>query len=233
MISNLGVALLKGVLIFDMRLCERFMRSCEYFPSFPWFWRVDVAETDGRFSRTVQLVATAIFSAISFFSESFKIWIQTNSWMLLVSLFGSLGFLFATYWKRKSYPTNLLFLSGFTLLEAYTVAVATSFYDSRIVLEAVVITGGLFVGLTLFACQTKYDFSSWYSYLYGALWLLIIFGFVAAFFPTNSAVELVYSGIAALLFSAYIVSRFLYQSIRGDYEKQKLIFFYNSSSIHS
>lgn len=154
---------------------------------------------------TVQLVATAIFSAISFFSESFKIWIQTNSWMLLVSLFGSLGFLFATYWKRKSYPTNLLFLSGFTLLEAYTVAVATSFYDSRIVLEAVVITGGLFVGLTLFACQTKYDFSSWYSYLYGALWLLIIFGFVAAFFPTNSAVELVYSGIAALLFSAYIL----------------------------
>jgi hypothetical protein len=154
---------------------------------------------------TVQLIATSLFSAISFYNESFKLWIQTNSWMMFVSLFGSLGLLFATYWKRKSYPTNLLFLSGFTLLEAYSVAVITSFYDSRIVLQAVFITGALFIGLTLFACQTKYDFSSWYSYLYGTLWFLVIFGFVAAFFPTNSYVELGYAGVSALLFSAYIL----------------------------
>jgi FtsH-binding integral membrane protein len=124
--------------------------------------------------------------------------------MMFVSIFGALGFLFATYWKRKSYPTNLLFLSGFTLLEAYSVAVVTSFYESRVVLQAVVITGALFVALTLFACQTKYDITSWYSYLYGGLWLLIIFGFVAMFFP-GTWMDLAYSGIAALLFSAYIV----------------------------
>lgn len=154
---------------------------------------------------TVQLVATAIFSSISFFSLTFKNWIQTNPWMLYVSIFGSFGFLFLTYWKRTSYPTNLLFLSGFTLMEAYSIAVVTSFYDSRIVLQATVITGALFVALTLFACQTKYDITSWQSALYAGLWLLIISGFVMMFFPRSTGVELAWSGISALLFSAYIM----------------------------
>jgi len=42
-------------------------------------------------------------------------------------------------------------------------------------------------------------------YLFGTLWALILFGFMAMFFPHNSTVELAYSGIAALLFSAYIL----------------------------
>lgn len=120
-------------------------------------------------------------------------------------MFGAIGFLFLTFWKRKSYPTNLLFLAGFTGLEAYSISVIVSFYQSRIVLQAVLLTAGLFIGLTLFACQTKYDFTNWMPYLFGTLWALILFGFMAMFFPYNSTVELVYSGIAALLFSAYIL----------------------------
>lgn len=122
-----------------------------------------------------------------------------------LSLFGAIGFLLLTFWKRKSYPTNLLFLSGFTAMEAYSISVIVSFYQSRIVLQAVVITGLLFVGLTLFACQSKYDFTSWAPYLFGSLWVLIIFGFMAAFFPGGKTFELVYSGAAALIFSAYIL----------------------------
>jgi FtsH-binding integral membrane protein len=110
-----------------------------------------------------------------------------------------------TYWKRKSYPANLMFLAAFTGLEAYSISVVTSFFDSRIVLQAVLLTAGIFVALTLFACQTKYDFTSWMPYLFGGLWALILFGFMAAFFPYNSTAELVYSGIAALIFSGYIL----------------------------
>jgi protein lifeguard len=121
------------------------------------------------------------------------------------SLFGAIGFLLLTFWKRKSYPTNLLFLTGFTVLEAYSISVITSFYDSLIVIEALIITLGIFVALTAFACQTKYDFTSWMPYLFGGLWCLIIFGFMAAFFPKNSTVELVWGGITALIFSGYIL----------------------------
>jgi len=154
---------------------------------------------------TVQLIATAVLSSISFYNDPYKNWIQTNQWMMWVSLFGAIGFMLLTYWKRKSYPTNLLFLAGFTGLEAYAISVIVSFYHSKIVLQAVLLTAGIFVALTLFACQTKYDFTSWMPYLFGGLWALILFGFMAAFFPGNSKVELAYSGIAALIFSGYIL----------------------------
>lgn len=120
-------------------------------------------------------------------------------------MFGAIGMMLLTYWKRHSYPTNLLFLSGFTLLEAYTISVVVSFYQTSIVLNAVLLTAGIFVFLTAFACQTKYDFTSWMPYLFGGLWGLILFGFMAAFFPYSSTGELIYGGLAALIFSGYIL----------------------------
>ncbi|KAL8716419.1 MAG: hypothetical protein Q9220_000326 [cf. Caloplaca sp. 1 TL-2023] len=154
---------------------------------------------------TVQIVATMALSSVSFWSTSYKSWIQSNQWMMWVSLFGAIGFMLLTFWKRKSYPTNLLFLGGFTALEAYSISVIVSFYQTKIVLEALIITSAIFVALTIFACQTKYDFTSWMPYLFGGLWILIIFGFMAAFFPANSKVELVYGAVAALIFSGYIL----------------------------
>ena len=155
--------------------------------------------------RSVQLVLTTALSGVSFASEKYRTWVQSHSWMMIVSVLGALVFMLLTYWKRKSYPSNLLFLGVFTLLEGYAISVVTSFYDARIVLEALAITMGLFIGLTLFACQTKYDFTSWMPYLFGALWFLILFGFMAAFFPMGSTMELIYGGLAALIFSGYIL----------------------------
>lgn len=154
---------------------------------------------------TVQILLTAVMSSISFVSDSYRHWIQSNPWMMLVSVFGALGFMLLTYWKRKSYPSNLLFLTAFTLLEAYAVSVVTSFYDASIVVQALVLTLGIFIALTLFACQTKYDFTNWIPYLFGALWFLILFGFMAAFFPMGSTAELVYGALGALIFSGYIL----------------------------
>jgi len=154
---------------------------------------------------SVQLLLTTILSSISFFNANYKRWIQENAWLMIVSVIGALVFMLLTYWKRKSYPSNLLFLGAFTALEAYAISVATSFYDARLVVEALALTLGIFVALTLFACQTKYDFTSWIPYLFGALWFLILFGFMAAFFPMGSKMELVYGAVAALIFSGYIL----------------------------
>lgn len=154
---------------------------------------------------TVQILATMALSSVSYWSSSYKHWIQSNAWMMWVSLFGAIGFMLLTFWKRKSYPTNLFFLSGFTALEAYSISVIVSFYQTKIVLEALIITAAIFVALTVFACQTKYDFTSWMPYLFGGLWVLIIFGFMSAFFPYNSKIELVYGAVAALIFSGYIL----------------------------
>ncbi|KAL4997596.1 inhibitor of apoptosis-promoting Bax1-domain-containing protein [Aspergillus recurvatus] len=154
---------------------------------------------------TVQLLLTTVMSSISFFSPGYCEWIRSNVWVMMVSVFGAFGFLLVTYWKRKSYPANLLFLSAFTILEAYSISVVTSYYQPRVVIQALILTLGLFVGLTLFACQTKYDFTNWMPYLFGALWFLILLGFVSVFIPYNSTVDLIYGGLAALIFSGYIL----------------------------
>ncbi|KAJ5104588.1 Protein lifeguard 4 [Penicillium alfredii] len=157
------------------------------------------------FILTVQILLTTILSSISFFSNSYRTWIQSNFWMVIISVFGALGFMLATYWKRKSYPANLLFLSGFTLLEAYSISVVVSFYDARLVIQALVLTLGIFVALTLFACQTKYDFTQWAPYLFGALWFMILFGFVSVFMPFSGTLETVYGVLGALIFSGYVL----------------------------
>lgn len=174
----------------------------------------------------MQLLITGLVSALSFMSEGYKTWIQTHPAMVWVSvrsppplppipnqlltnlpqLFGAMGMMGLTYWKRHSYPTNLLFLSGFTLLEAYTISVIVSFYKTSIVLNAVLLTGGIFIFLTAFACQSKYDFTSWMPYLFGALWGLVLFSFMYMFIPGySSTAELIYGGVAALIFSGYIL----------------------------
>ena len=138
-------------------------------------------------------------------SETYRNWIQANQWMMWVSLIGTFVFLGLTFWKRKSYPMNLAFLAGFTAMEAYSISVIVSFYESKIVLTALVFTLGIFVALSLFACQSKYDFTHWAPYLFGAVWIVILFGFMAAFFPYNSKVELGYGIVTALIFSGYIL----------------------------
>jgi hypothetical protein len=51
-------------------------------------------------------------------------------------LFGSLVNLGILYWKRHHHPWNFVFLSTFTVMEAFTLGVAISFYDNIIVLQA-------------------------------------------------------------------------------------------------
>ncbi|KAF8463822.1 inhibitor of apoptosis-promoting Bax1-domain-containing protein [Kalaharituber pfeilii] len=154
---------------------------------------------------SVQLAATAIFSSLSFFMPAFKYWIQHNVWMMWISIFGSLVFLGLTFWKHKSYPMNLIFLTGFTAMEAYSISLIVSFYEAPIVIEATLITLGIFVALTLFACQTTYDFTGWMPYLFGLLCGVIVFGFVSVIFPWSNTLELIYSAAVAILFSAYIL----------------------------
>src|SRR5271154_5855224 len=83
-------------------------------------------------------------------------------------------------------------MCGCSLLEAYTVGTIVTFYDTVIVLEALLITVGLFLGLTLFTLQSKWDFSGMGPFLFGGLWALILAGFIMLFFPHNGYLSITY-----------------------------------------
>lgn len=61
------------------------------------------------------------------------VWSSWALWIPLIGTFVNLGFL---YWQRHSPPWNYVLLSTFTLLEAYSLGVAVSFYENIIVLQA-------------------------------------------------------------------------------------------------
>lgn len=78
-----------------------------------------------------------------------------SSWAFYIPLFGTLINLGLLFWKRHSHPLNLVLLGTFTAMEAFTLGIVTAFYDNIIVLQALLITLGVFLGLTLYTLQAK------------------------------------------------------------------------------
>ncbi|EEB87585.1 hypothetical protein MPER_15017, partial [Moniliophthora perniciosa FA553] len=106
-----------------------------------------------------QIVATCVVGGVISSSPNVIFWVQTHTWSFYVPLFGTLINLLLLYWQRHSHPLNFILLSTFTVLEAFTLGVMVSFYDNLIVLQALIITTGVFLGLTLFTFQSKVSFT--------------------------------------------------------------------------
>ncbi|KAI0032109.1 UPF0005-domain-containing protein [Vararia minispora EC-137] len=152
-----------------------------------------------------QILASTIVGGVISQSPSAISWVQAHAWSFYVPLFGTLVVLGLLFWKRHSHPLNLVLLSVFTLMEAFTLGVVTAFYNNVIVLQALLITTGVFLGLTLFTLQSKYDFSGLGPWLFGGLIALMMTGLVGIFLPFGKTMDLLYAIGGTLLFSGYVV----------------------------
>ena len=61
---------------------------------------------------------------------------------------------------RRKFPTNIIFLGIFTVAEGFMLGSICAFFEADAVLIAAGITCGVTLGLTLFAFQTKIDFTA-------------------------------------------------------------------------
>ncbi|KAF4598069.1 hypothetical protein EYR38_006463 [Pleurotus pulmonarius] len=152
-----------------------------------------------------QILATTIVGGVISQSPSTVLWVQTHTWSFYVPLFGTMVNLGLLYWQRHTHPWNFVLLSTFTLMEAFTLGVVVAFYDNTIVMQALLITLGVFIGLTLFTFQSKYDFSGMGPFLFGALIALCMTGFVGMFFQWSRTTDLIFAAGGCLIFSGYIV----------------------------
>jgi FtsH-binding integral membrane protein len=113
--------------------------------------------------------------------------------------------LFALIMYRRKTPINYILLSIYTILQGHTLATTSCLYDPEVVLQALLLTFGIFVGLTLFTFQTKIDFSGYRTYLFTGLWGLILYLFLSLFLPPSSFVNSLIVGFSALLFCGFII----------------------------
>ncbi|XP_020286391.1 protein lifeguard 1-like [Pseudomyrmex gracilis] len=154
-----------------------------------------------------QLVITLGMISLFLYHEPTKKWVRGHTELFWVAFAVTIVLLICmtccTNVRRKS-PMNFIFLFIFTFAEAFLLATAASTYDSQEVMLAVGITAAVCLGLTIFAFQTKIDFTGLHSFLFVATLILLLFGLIAMFWH-GKIITLVYAALGALVFSVYLI----------------------------
>ncbi|XP_063725010.1 protein lifeguard 1-like [Symsagittifera roscoffensis] len=156
---------------------------------------------------SVQLLVTLGFIALFVFVDDIRLYVEDQPWMLIVAMILTFVLLIALVCfesLRRQTPTNFILLGLFTLCESFLLGVISSQYDTKIVLVAITVTAIVAVSLTIFAFQTKIDFTIYSGLMFVVLICLIVFGIIAIIFP-NDILTAVYGSLGALVFSAYLV----------------------------
>ncbi|XP_037803791.1 protein lifeguard 1-like [Penaeus monodon] len=154
-----------------------------------------------------QLLITFGLVAIFVWVPSVSDYALNNMWMLWVAI--SLTFVMVIALSccgnlRRKSPYNYIALFVFTLCEGYLLGVVSASYEGKEVAIAIVSTAVVTLVLTLFAFQTKYDFTMMGGFVLVSLTVLLIFGILAAIW-SNNIVNMVYACLGVLLFSFYLV----------------------------
>jgi FtsH-binding integral membrane protein len=157
---------------------------------------------------SIQLAVTAAFIALFIYHEGIKLYVRRNQWvmwtafgimmvcMIAMSCFESV---------RRKAPMNYIFLSVFTLCEGVMMGTFSAGFDVDAVLMAIGICAAVTFALTIFAFQTKYDFTTCGGMLCGMVVVLMFAGILMAIMPYNKFAYIGYASAGALIFSMYIV----------------------------
>ncbi|PVU96230.1 hypothetical protein BB559_002458 [Furculomyces boomerangus] len=154
---------------------------------------------------TMQLLGTVVSAYLVSYNETVKSFFMENPVLLISSFILGLISLITLNFKAKSYPLNVILLSTFTLSESVLVGFIVLNSSATAVFQALVLTLGIFIGLTVFTIQSKYDFSQMGPILMFGIWGLVLLIIVQMFIPFGSAIELGISVFAVFLFSGYII----------------------------
>ncbi|CAG4920836.1 protein lifeguard 4-like [Colias croceus] len=153
---------------------------------------------------TIQLLVTVAIAAVFLLVKPVQVFIHSNEWMVFIAFILSMVTLFALIAKRRDYPANLYLLAGFTVIQAYTIGVVVSYFDTFIVLQALALTFTVVFALTLFTFNTKRDFSFVGYGLVAGLSVLIIGGLIQIFLQ-SSAFEVALSFTGAIFFGLFLI----------------------------
>jgi FtsH-binding integral membrane protein len=132
---------------------------------------------------------------------------MSNIWLFYLALVGTIIIMLVLACCEsvaRSYPVNMILLMAFTLMESLLVGCITTQYKTDTIFIAVGLTIVVVVGITLFAFQTKIDFTGCGVYLF--VLGLVLFGFgLLAILIRSQILNIVYAACGTALFSFYLV----------------------------
>ena len=174
--------------------------------------------------QTYQLLAASLLAATA------GAYIGTNSASLLsggaywIAVIAEFACLFGLMYARKNAKLALILLFAFTFISGLVLGPTLARYIGagmgNVITQAFLMTTVAFGGLSVFAMNTKRDFSAMGKFLFIAL-IVIVVASLINIFVGSSMLSLAVSGAGALIFSGYI----LYDTqniIRGAYDSPVL-----------
>lgn len=96
------------------------------------------------------------------FHQPTKVWVKQHHemfWIAFGVVIVTMIALACCESVRRTSPMNFIFLGIFTLAQSFLLGCSSAVYDPDLVLMAVGLTAAVSFGLTLFAFQTKLDFT--------------------------------------------------------------------------
>lgn len=154
-----------------------------------------------------QLLMTFAIIVVFMFNDTLKVIVVTNPvifWPAFIVLLVTMLIMACCDDVRRETPLNYIFLAIFTLAESLLLAIVTCQYDSLEILLAVATTAAICLTLSIYAWQTKYDFTMMGGVLLMSLVVFLIFGLFTIFLPLRGLL-LVYSSFGVVLFGVYMI----------------------------
>ena len=156
-----------------------------------------------------QILFTSLFIGLCNQNHDLQVFLLSpiGIYLMYVSIFSLLlssCCLFGFYEKIRIFPYNYLYVIFFTLMMSYSLGIVGVIYNPQTLLLSGLSTTGIFSGLTLYAFQTKVDYTIYGNIAIILLFGLLFFGLLISFFQIQM-LQIVYSVGGASLFSFYIV----------------------------
>lgn len=108
---------------------------------------------------------------------------------------------------RRRFPWNIILLTVFTLAMGYMTGAISSFYETKAVIIAMIITAVVSISVTIFCFQTKVDFTSCTGLFCVLGIVMMVTGIVSAIvlaFKYIYWVHMVYAALGAICFTLFL-----------------------------
>ncbi|KAK7887170.1 hypothetical protein WMY93_026791 [Mugilogobius chulae] len=152
------------------------------------------------------LVTVGIICAFLYWSE-LRVWTWHNKWFSYTMMAAVMVLVLALSCcdnLRRQVPLNFIALGLFTVAEGLMLGSVAAYFDAEAVLWAMLATTLVSLALSLFAFQSKWDFTMLNGSLWVLMWTLISFCLLCAILRSQY-VYIVYACLGTLVFSLYLV----------------------------
>jgi len=169
--------------------------------------QVSVPERLAFIRKVYGLLSISIFMAViaswmTLSNEAFLMRIAYNPIISLVLFFGAFAFV---YIAKNKETLGLVALFTFAIVSGIVITPTLLRYTGATVIQAGLLTGLIFIGLSLYTIVSKKDFSFLGGMLTVGLFVMIIGGLLNVFIFRSPAVSFLYSAVGVFIFSGFIL----------------------------